>query len=422
MRRTDYVSVRATRAVANFVGTPVAADPTLTVAFQDQSTGPVSSWSWDFGDNTSSTERHPIHKYDEQGRHTVTLSVSGSDGVDTRVRTTDEVVGDEGVGGDGTSSPKKPHILYSPEEIRSLPTTGAAWESLLETANEPLGKPNIGDMTDNTDVQVLAKALAFVRLGEPSYRREVVYACMAAMGTEDAGNALALSRNLASYVIAADLVGLPPSKDARFRQWLRQVRDKELSGRTLISTHEDRPNNWGTHAGGSRMCVAVYLGDESDLERAAQVFRGFLGARDSYAQFHYGELWWQPDPELPVGIAPAGATMDGYCIDGVLPDDQRRGGPFAWPPPHENYVYEALQGSLLQAMILDRAGYDVWNWEDRALLRAFSWLHEEAEFPAEGDDDWQPHVINHYYGTDFPAPVPTHPGKIVGWTDWTHGS
>jgi len=62
-------------------------------------------------------------------------------------------------------------------------------------------------------------------------------------------------------------------------------------------------------------------------------------------------------------------TKDGHRIDGVLPDDQRRGGSFGWPAPRENYVWEALQGALAQAVILHRAGYDVWNWEDRALLR-----------------------------------------------------
>ena len=85
-------------------------------------------------------------------------------------------------------------------------------------------------------------------------------------------------------------------------------------------------------------------------------------------------------------------------------------------------MYEGLQGALAQAVILHRAGYDVWEWQDRALLRAFTWLHEQADFPAQGDDTWQPHVINHFYGTSFPAPVPARPGKNVGWTDWTLGA
>jgi hypothetical protein len=104
----------------------------------------------------------------------------------------------------------------------------------------------------------------------------------------------------------------------------------------------------------------------------------------------------------------------------VLPDDQRRAGGFTWPPPKENYVWEALQGALAQAVILDRAGYDCWEWSDQALLRAVTWLHEECDYPASSDDTWQPHVVNFFYGSDFPAPVPSNPGKNVGWTDWTH--
>jgi hypothetical protein len=103
-----------------------------------------------------------------------------------------------------------------------------------------------------------------------------------------------------------------------------------------------------------------------------------------------------------------------------MADDQRRGGGFRWPPPHENYVYEALQGALVQAVILDRAGYPAFDWENRALLRAFRWLHDEARYPAVGDDTWQIYLVNRYYNAHLPAPVPTRPGKNMGWTDWTH--
>ena len=43
----------------------------------------------------------------------------------------------------------------------------------------------------------------------------------------------------------------------------------------------------------------------------------------------------------------------------------------------------------------------------------------KVAFPAGGDDTWEPYVINFYYASDFPAPVPSSPGKNVGWTDWT---
>jgi hypothetical protein len=80
---------------------------------------------------------------------------------------------------------------------------------------------------------------------------------------------------------------------------------------TLVSTHEDRPNNWGTHAGASRVAVAVYLGDSAELERAAQVFKGWLGDRASYAGFNYGDLSWQCDAANPSASTRSAAPKKG---------------------------------------------------------------------------------------------------------------
>jgi hypothetical protein len=312
-------------------------------------------------------------------------------------------------------------IWVDAARVASLPASGEAWEGLIRVAEQPVGSPDLSNASDGANVRVLAKALAYRKTGKKHYRGDVVAACRAAIGTEGKST-LALGRELAAYVIAADLVGLSEEDDRIFREWLRRVRHRKLGGRTLISTHEKRPNNWGTHAGASRLAVAAYLEDSQDLARAATVFRGWLGDRSAYDGFKYRELWWQAQPKTPVGVNPRGALRNGHSIDGVLPDDQRRGGPFRWPPPKENYVYGALQGALVQAVILHNAGYDVWNWEEKALLRAFQWLHEQATFPAQGDDTWQPHLVNFYYGEKFPAPVPSRPGKNVGWTDWTHGT
>jgi hypothetical protein len=210
--------------------------------------------------------------------------------------------------------------------------------------------------------------------------------------------------------------------DEQFSAWLATCLTERLESKTLISTHEDRPNNWGTHAGASRMAVARYLRDDAALARAAAVFKGWLGDRSAYAGFTYGDLAWQADPAKPVGINPKGATKSGRDIDGVLPDDQRRGGGFVWPPPKEKYVYEALQGAIAQAVILQRAGHDPFSWQDEALRRSYQWLHAVCLYGATGDDTWQPHVINHFYGTQLRLPVSTRPGKNVGWTDWTLGA
>ncbi len=47
------------------------------VAFQDESTGTIDSWHWDFGDGSTSNERHPVHAYASGGlNYVVTLSVA----------------------------------------------------------------------------------------------------------------------------------------------------------------------------------------------------------------------------------------------------------------------------------------------------------------------------------------------------------
>jgi PKD repeat protein len=384
-------------------------DAPLLVTFTDDSTGTLTSWSWDFGDGASSSEASPSHTYTTPATCTVTLTVTGPGGSASHTRTGLVRVLDGDLSG----------LWTSPRELAALPPSGPAWSSLLAEANLPAGLPNVADQADDVDVRVLAKAIVFARTGDESYKSEVVATCMAAIDTELAGRTLALGRNLIGYVLAADLVGMPPAEDGAFRDWLERCRTETLDGKTLASTHEERPNNWGTHAGASRAAAAAYLGDTAELARCAQVFRGWLGDRGAYAGFTYGGLEWQADPLHPVGINPAGAMRDGHSIDGVLPDDQRRAGVFLWPPPRENYVWEALQGALAQAVILSRAGYDTWEWSDQALLRAVTWLHEECAFPADGDDTWQPHLVNFAYAADFPAPVPSSPGKNVGWTDWT---
>lgn len=318
-------------------------------------------------------------------------------------------------------------IWIGEEELAQLPTSGAAWENLMRAAQRPTGKPNLSNQDDPTNVHVLAKALVYARLQEKKYREEVLAALrhLVFERSEEGGRTLALGRELPAYIIAADLIDLR-NHDAvlerKLRERLVELRRKNLRGRTLISTHEQRANNWGTHAGAARAAIAAYLQDEAELQRCAQVFRGWLGERSVYSDFKFGKLAWQADSLQPVAINRKGAARNGHVLDGVLPEEQRRSGAFAWPPPKENYVYEALQGALVQAVILHRAGYEVWSWSDRALLRAFQWLYLQADFPARGDDAWQMHLVNHFYDASFPTLTPARPGKNMGWSDWTHGA
>lgn len=307
-------------------------------------------------------------------------------------------------------------IWIKSDEISSYGASGAAWDEMAAAASS-LGSLDLSDQDDPDDSRLLAAAMVAVRLGQDV--RPLRAVALAAMGTEDGGRTLALARNLPCLVFAVDLIGLPPDDDARFRAWLAAVRTETLDGRTLVSTHEQRPNNWGTWAGAARAAADVYLGDLADLKRCAQVHAGWMGYPKAYNRFSFGELDWQADRTKPVGINAPGTTIQGHSVDGVLPDDQRRAGGFTWPPPKENYVWEALQGATTTCVILDRAGMpEVWSWKSSAILRAVTWLHTQAEYPAEGDDTWIVPIVNAAYGAAFPFPSPTRHGKGPGFTDW----
>ena len=61
--------------VANFESV-ISPTSDLEYNFEDTSSGGVTSWTWDFGDGTSSTLQNPTHTYTAQGEYTVTLTVS----------------------------------------------------------------------------------------------------------------------------------------------------------------------------------------------------------------------------------------------------------------------------------------------------------------------------------------------------------
>jgi len=60
---------------------------TLRVDFTDTSTGIPGSWSWSFGDGTTSNEQNPSRTYDAGGDYSVRLTVTNSSGSSTRTQT-----------------------------------------------------------------------------------------------------------------------------------------------------------------------------------------------------------------------------------------------------------------------------------------------------------------------------------------------
>lgn len=340
-----------------------------------------------------------------------------------------------------TAAPiKSSGIWITKEDLSRLPTSGAAWNNLLSFAGQS-GTPDLSNQDDRTDTITVAKALVYARTGNTSYADQVVAILKTLVDTHpmsESGqwDALGIVRSLGSYAIAASLIDLPTYNSGFdqtfFRPWLSLARKTVVEGGrgSVISIHEKRPNNWGTHASASRIAADLYLKDTTDLARAIQVFRGYLGNRSQYSEdtspgFAYGELSWQPDPNNPVPLTGPGTTKNGHDMDGVRPDDQRRCGTFTWPPCKTNYTWEGLQGIIVSAELLYRAGYPSFEWDNRAILRATDWhyrtiFNDGKNFPAIGDDQWMIWVINKRYGTLYPSASGVSPGKMVGFTDWTH--
>ena len=62
--------------IADFVASAQAVAPGETVAFEDRSIGPVSTWLWDFGDSIQATTRDATHAFAGPGDYWVHLTVS----------------------------------------------------------------------------------------------------------------------------------------------------------------------------------------------------------------------------------------------------------------------------------------------------------------------------------------------------------
>lgn len=69
----------------NFNATPTDACASQTIQFNDNSTGSITDWFWNFGDKGTSTVKNPTHLYKDTGYFTVALTV-GSNGCTNTVQ------------------------------------------------------------------------------------------------------------------------------------------------------------------------------------------------------------------------------------------------------------------------------------------------------------------------------------------------
>jgi PKD repeat protein len=73
---------------ANLISTLASDKTPLTIQFTDTGTNNPTNWLWIFGDSQFSTTKNPVHKYDIDGKCTVTLTVRNYGGIDSTIITT----------------------------------------------------------------------------------------------------------------------------------------------------------------------------------------------------------------------------------------------------------------------------------------------------------------------------------------------
>jgi PKD repeat protein len=83
--KTKYIQVYSAP-TAGCYGTPTTGLAPLAVQFYDISFGNATSWSWTFGDGSTSTIQNPAHTYYTPGNYTITLMIYNPLGTNTKIR------------------------------------------------------------------------------------------------------------------------------------------------------------------------------------------------------------------------------------------------------------------------------------------------------------------------------------------------
>ena len=330
------------------------------------------------------------------------------------------------------------YLLMSRSALLARPVTGTAWLNMREAAQHP-GTPNLCDPGNDHHLRTLAAALVYARTGASAYGTKARAGVMAAIRTQRVGcsNAtLALGRQLAAYVLAADFARLSGTNASTFRSWLSRIRTKVIGGHsiwnTLERTQHDSANNWGAYAGASRIAASLYLGDTSDVSQASRIVRGFLGDRTMYAfraNLTSAAVSWTCNNSGTVytPVNPT-CTKGGINVDGVAVADLSRGGSLRWPPGSTGIAYQldSIQGLGLSVELLSRNGYgNAWSWSNNALQRMAAVVTRSR---ASGGTGWNgtrtarqmPWLLNLRYGTNIPT-MTSGIGRAIGFTDWLYG-
>ena len=367
-------------------------------------------------------------------------------------------------------------IWISKEEIAKLPITGQAgcaqgsfcadaWNGIISKADSSWGTPDLTDYAGLGHSQaVWTGALAAARLSLESNRQadaqkyydKTINALNDILGTEapalpssgggkDDGS-LALARQFPRYVIAADLLGItnwaPNYKG--YKNFVDYILRTKFTfrvgdgGHSLAEGGGKCASNGCAMSQSARIAGAAYLKDQTQLNDAWLTFRRYSGDYTSSVTIEFssaGDAWYHNNSNK-LAINPKGATCAGstYPADGVIPNDQGRGGNCPsnpnTTPGYTQYPWEGLQGAYGAAYMLYRLGYNLngknpFQINDQALLRAvqYQWYLQQkfgGSWYDSGRAAWVKHLAWYFYGYKPVSYDPSDAGRNIGFTQWTH--
>jgi pectate lyase len=343
--------------------------------------------------------------------------------------------------GSGTTPPPAAgFIMFSQSEIDAAASSGTAFTQAKAIADTTIGTVNLADQDmDNASIAYLA-ALMYVKTGTTSYKTKVETALAQLPGAStpprdsdaETGGVLAVVRQLAGWIVAADLVGYRPST---FTNFVSAIRTRNIGGTgnwdDIRTTSRITANNWGALALASRVACSAYLADTADLDECANIFRRYTGENravwSSWINTNdHDESWVDSQPMAGINGSSAASTKAGAVVEDICR------GP-SHPTVDEvalSYSWEALQGAVVVAKLLSRAGYgDCFAWGGSALLRAAQFINGKTPsfstppygaYPPRHDTlQWLPYAINRRYGVNLsPLGSATARGQMVAAAHW----
>ena len=85
--RAGYITVTYEKPITSFTSNVTKGPAPLYVEFTDTSDKSPTTWKWKFGDDETSTDQHPVHKYTKPGIYTVSLTAKNTADSNTTKKT-----------------------------------------------------------------------------------------------------------------------------------------------------------------------------------------------------------------------------------------------------------------------------------------------------------------------------------------------